>query len=315
MQKWFKFHYTPILLIIVVLLHTGMLGTGSAAGLTIDAQRQLGFARQLLENQQYRRAAEEFQRFAFFYDEHPERRGALLEAGKALLLADDPRFAQVPLKALIADERLDPLAVEAHFLLAASYLQMRAPSHAVVRLSNLIALSDDIAVDDRAYSRIGWIQIEALDWRGALRAFKRISDDGRKRFNIPELEAAVVGADEIPQKSPALAGILSFIPGGGQLYCGRYQDAAVALASNVALFWSALDAFDSDQNALGGLLTLIGVGFYAGNIYGAVNDAHKFNANQKRRYGDRLRRTYSQPIEPLSHDVRQDTLIGFRVSF
>ena len=92
------------------------------------------------------------------------------------------------------------------------------------------------------------------------------------------------------KKSPALAGTLSIIPGGGQLYTHRPKDAAVAFVLSVGTFWAAHDAFDNDQNALGSLLAVIGLGFYAGNIYGAVTSAHKYNRNATEEFIENLKR-------------------------
>lgn len=286
-----------------------------AAELTIDPQRQLQYARELLDHGQYRQAAEAFQRFTFFFPSHADRRAALLEAGKAYMQARDPQSAQVALKTLIADDRLDPVAVEGHFLLAQSYLQSGARSQAVVRLNNLILLSEDIEVEDRAYHRIGWIQMEILDWPGAMRAFSRISADGRQRYNIPAIETALNQREALPQKSPALAGTLSVIPGGGQLYCGRYKDAAVAFVLSVGTTWAALEAFDEDLNVLGSLLALVGVGFYSGNIYGAVNSAHKFNARQERQYLNYLQQEFTRRMDSPSQAANRGMAIAVRISF
>jgi hypothetical protein len=42
-----------------------------------------------------------------------------------------------------------------------------------------------------------------------------------------------------------------------------------------------LEAFDNDNEGLGVLLALFEVGLYTGNIYSAVNCAHKHNRTQK----------------------------------
>jgi hypothetical protein len=46
---------------------------------------------------------------------------------------------------------------------------------------------------------------------------------------------------------------------------------------NGLFIWAAVQAFQSDQDVLGGILTFIELGFYSGNIYSAVNAAHKYN--------------------------------------
>jgi len=118
--------------------------------LTIDSEQQFQFAEALFNSRQFRRAAEEYQRFAFFFPEDSRQRPARLKAGQAFLMAKDPATALDRFKALTTQDELDPIAVEAFFMMAECYLQMNSATHAVVQLNNLIALSDDIAVRDRA---------------------------------------------------------------------------------------------------------------------------------------------------------------------
>ena len=56
-----------------------------------------------------------------------------------------------------------------------------------------------------------------------------------------------------------------------------------------ALIYAAYDSFDDDNNALGGLLAFVGFGFYAGNIYGGVNSAHKYNRSKTSSFIDKLK--------------------------
>lgn len=263
-----------------------------AFGLTIEADRQLNYAEMLFNNQQYVRAAEEYQRFTFFFPDHPKRREAIFKSGESFLLAGDPANALAVFRDLSASEPMDLLAVESFFMMADAHLMMNAPTHALVQLNNIITLSADPKIKDRAYYRIAWIHIELADWDGAKSAIDRITPPGRSRYKLTGLDTALHDAKSIATKSPALAGTLSIIPGGGQLYCHRYEDAFIALAVNAGLIWAAFDAFDNEQYGLGGLISFVGFGFYAGNIYGAVNDAHKYNRMKKRHFIDQLKNNH-----------------------
>jgi hypothetical protein len=81
----------------------------------------------------------------------------------------------------------------------------------------------------------------------------------------------------IPRKNPQVAGFLSILPGGGYFYCERYQDALVAFLLNGALIVASWEAFDQGNPALGGIIAAVEFGFYAGNIYGGIASAHKYN--------------------------------------
>ena len=92
------------------------------------------------------------------------------------------------------------------------------------------------------------------------------------------------------RKNPGLAGALAIVPGVGYLYCERYQDALIALLVNGGLIWAACEAFHNDLYALVAVITFVEVGFYAGNIYGSVSSAHKYNRKNERQWIDNLRR-------------------------
>jgi tetratricopeptide (TPR) repeat protein len=79
-------------------------------------------------------------------------------------------------------------------------------------------------------------------------------------------------------KSPQTAGLLSaLLPGSGQFYNGRYQDGTYSFLLNALFLLGAWKAFDSDNYALGGILAIFEIGWYAGGVYGAVGGAHKVN--------------------------------------
>ena len=284
--------------------------------LTIDAGQQLQFADTLFSQQQYRRAGEEYQRFAFFFPQDPRQRQTRFKAGRAFLLAQDTLTAMDLFKQLAEQGLSDTIAVESYFMLVECHLQMHDPTNAVVEMNNLIRLSSDSGIRDRAYHRLGWLYIDQTDWAAAQNAFAKVSAAQRGRYHVDELERELSDTSRLPSRSPGLAGALSLVPGAGQFYCQRYEDALIAFAVNIGLFWAAHDAFDQDQYALGGLLSFVGLGFYAGNIYSAVGDAHKFNQRQKQRFAESLKRYLivgSAP--PGDAAILPQPLLSFQVRF
>lgn len=286
-----------------------------SSGITINADQQFEFAQYLYESRQFRRAAEEYQRFAYFFPHDPRHRTALFNAGDAFLKAGEPTIALSRFKSLIDHDELDAIAIDSHFKIANCYLQMNSSGQAVVQLHNLIALSENPEVIDRAYYRIGWIYLDQLDWSGAQRAFDRISSAGRDQYRVAELITAIGQADQLPRKSPGAAGTLSIVPGAGQLYLGRYEDALIAFGVNLGLFWAAYESFDNDLNALGALLTFVGIGFYAGNIYGAVSGAHKYNRTQAQQYANQLKQQFTLGIRPGSRGAMDGIHLSLHFRF
>ena len=305
-----------IVLLIAVIIMGPMGWPDACRALTIDGNQQYRFAEQLFNTRQYRRAAEEYERFAFFFPDDSRHQSALFKAGQSLLLAKDPASAIERFKMFTDQDHLDDLVVASYFMLVECYLQLQTPSRAVVTLNNLITLSaNDTQIRDRAYYRLGWLYIDETNWRDARRAFSKISPDRRSRYRIDQLEKDLDDASNISTRDPVLAGALSIIPGGGQLYCNRYEDALIAFAVNLGLFWAAHDAYDEDQYALGSLLAFAGIGFYAGNIYSAVGDAHKFNEVQKQSYRNALKRHIVVGAGPPDSGPSNGLLFSLQIPF
>ncbi len=289
-----------------------------ADAIVIDAEQQYGYAEKLYEEQQYRRAADEFDRFTHFFPDHPDRRMAGFKAGTSLFKAGDSDTALRRFNQLTQVDPPDDIAIESFFMMTECHLFRREHGRAILQMHNLIALSDHPQVKDRALARMGWIHIDQMEWEEARSAFRRMSAAARADTRLGRLDSGLEQASRIPRKSPSLAGTLSVIPGAGQLYTERYEDALLAFLVNGALMWAAYESFDQDFNALGGLLSFVGLGFYASNIYGAVSGAHKYNLRQKQRYADQLRLDYLDglPSAPLPQGRSGDRFVlAFRIPF
>lgn len=294
-----------------------LMASRPAQALTIDANHQFEFAEALFKTHQYRRAAEEYQRFAFFFPFDSRKRSALFKTGQAFLLAKDPMSAIEIFRTFTTDKKQDNLVVDAYFMLVECHLLMNAPGLAIVEMRNLIAENDLSDVHDRAYYRMGWLYIDQGNWAAAQQAFSNISSARRDQYRLDTLDNELNTAQQLPTRNPILAGTLSLLPGAGQLYCNRYEDALVAFLVNLGLFWAASDAFDQEQYALGGLLTFVGTGFYIGNIYSATSDAHKFNRQRKIDFTRSLKKHIVLGLVPSAPDRSPDYsyFLGLQIPF
>jgi tetratricopeptide (TPR) repeat protein len=261
---------------------------------TISADAQLEFARSYLSAERYADAVRELERFIHFFPDDPRVPDARYAVGWACLEAGEAERAAEILETVAAEigtGLLSPsdTAVRAHFTLAAAYARMDEPGRAVAVLQNLVAATENREIRDAALYRMGWTYLEAEAWRPARLAFENIHPENHEAFRLPELAEEMAALPEAPQKSPVLAGSLAAVPGAGYLYLGRNQDALVAFLLNGALGLAAWEAFDNGNEAFGGLLSVVGIGFYTGSIYGSISAAHKFNRDQTRDFLDRVK--------------------------
>ncbi len=82
-----------------------------------------------------------------------------------------------------------------------------------------------------------------------------------------------------PYKSEVLSGVLSaIIPGAGKIYTQEYGDGITAFLLTGLFAYLAYTNFEHDHPTRAWIFTVLGAGFYAGNIYGSVASAQIFNA-------------------------------------
>ena len=143
--------------------------------------------------------------------------------------------------------------------------------------------------------------------------FGEISPDNQKRYGVMQVRRSLGESDSIPRKNPTIAGLLSVVPGAGQIYVGRYKDALTAFIVNAGLILATVEAFDNELYALGGVIGFVEFGFYAGNIYGTVSSAHKYNRDRQTAFRDDLYRL--RPLTISLGSVPGGAYVGLRAAF
>jgi putative component of membrane protein insertase Oxa1/YidC/SpoIIIJ protein YidD len=131
----------------------------------------------------------------------------------------------------------------------------------------------------------GMLALEAGRAQAARFHFQRLDGELRE-----ELLARAGELEVLPSRSRWLAGSLSAVlPGAGQLYAGRPEDGAVAFLTNAILIGGTAAAAHNDEDATAVALGFVALGFYAGNVYGAVNAAAGHDRDQARSLAARAR--------------------------
>jgi hypothetical protein len=258
----------------------------------INADRQFNYAEKCFSEEEYQNAADEYRQFVFFFPN--DERVELARYKTCLSLYYSGSYREAIKHCSRFEKRSDDtlFSQKAPFLISRSYLQLGMNGSAAISLNNLIMRTKDQTIKDLAAYELGWISLENLSYtekysdniQKAHIYFERISPHGKKELKVEDLLSALGNYQNIPKKNPYLAGGLSIIPGAGQFYCERYQDSAVAFLLNAALGIAAYESFYNENYALGGLISFVGLGFYAGNIYGAVSGAHKYNRESNRSF-------------------------------
>jgi tetratricopeptide (TPR) repeat protein len=247
----------------------------------------LGFADVLFSEQDYYRAVTEYKRFIYLHPEHPHTGRAYLNIARAAIAVERWEDALAALEKVLDRDIHEPLRAQAHLLRAeVAYLQEDF-SFGYSYLGQLKNLHPEPALEQRVRELQLWSLLEDGELEQA-----RMFAQTRELELYPDAED-IRALQDLPRKSPRLAGTLSaLLPGAGQLYNGRYREAGMAFALNAAFLAGGIQAINTGNTVLGGILLFFEAGWYGGNIYNAVNTAHKSNRTRYRNALDRLRDKY-----------------------
>jgi tetratricopeptide (TPR) repeat protein len=291
---------------------------GVAAGegdILLNADIQIKYADDCFAAQDYRTAVAEYNRFIYFFPKDDRVPHARFNIGMSLFHLKDYAAALDIFTATLDKEGATTAGIDSGWMISQCYQRSGNYKAAIENLTYLIRLSEDKAVADQAWHRMGWLYLESGEFGEARAAFDRISPSGRTDFDMNALNAQLNGQGTIPQKNPVTAGLLSVVPGGGYLYCERYQDALIAFFFTGAFIYGAVESFDHDLHALGGMMSLVGLGFYSGSMYGGVTSAHKFNQAKKSEFVRELKKKRGVDFSAAAGIRGKEILAGLLVRF
>lgn len=235
-----------------------------------DTTASLQYAQHLYKSKEYRLAQEEFQRLHYFLPE-----------------------SQTVLYYLLETQRLNGAVQEALNLFQESYANtLDAPPRMQQQFYRLL-------LDQQRFDRAAQLNQESPVFK-AERQKRRLAlllRQGQLKTVLAETQATKITdqvlsslinrAQNIPNKSPALAGIMSgLIPGAGRMYSGNWSDGLISLATVGGSIFGAVRGFEARgiESAYGWIFGAVGATFYVSNIYGSVRSAQRYNRQQLESY-------------------------------
>ena len=294
--------YTPMLVFILLLMAANPLLASDKKGIYIDADTQYGYAEKCFDDGDLLTALVEFKRFIHFFPHDTRIRQARFLTGQAYYAANKFEDAQKTFEGFLFPFSEDPLVIEAYFMVARIYERMDKHGKAETVLQNLLLLTDVIATKDRIHAALGWMglkqsqRMDPLALEKAENHIDRLSSAGAHKYRRDRVKRTIFSIRNTKKKSPIIAGFTAIFPGMGFLYCERYQDALVSFALNTALIIAAHESFNRGNPALGGAITFVEAGFFAGNIYGSISSAHKFNFAKSQKNLEILEKDVAPPL-------------------
>jgi len=282
-----------------------------AGEIILVSSDQFDYANRLMEDGNHTLAIGEFERFIHFFPQDTNVTKARYLIGVCRLKNHNHDAARDNFFQVIEADPKSNVAGKAFFLVGESYYQQGVFQEAEKYFRQVIERYPHLESKNAALYRLGWTKMNADMWQEASLAFNRVDTESRYHERSRQLAQKSLMGEMLPQKSPGLAGSLAaVVPGLGHVYVSRYRDGVIAFLINGLFIWGAIESFDEDHEAMGTILTLLEIGWYGGNIYSAVNAAHKHN----RKVRDDFRRGLK---EELSFDllVSRKDHIGLALTF
>ncbi len=247
-------------------------------GARTEADRLYGFATRLLDSGAFRQAAIEFQRFVHYFPDHRLNGEAAYAVAWALFKGGEYDEALVSFRKVYISYGEEELRARALYMMAESDYQSRDFTSAVEIYGMVTEQFGNTYRGHRAAFMVGWSYLRSGRWQEASESFSSLSVDNPYAASADTLSEQALHGFELDEKSPLAAGLLSaYLPGAGQFYAGRKRDALVAFLINQGFIIGGISSIYAGNIFLGVTLLSLEAGWYSGNIYSAVNGAHKNN--------------------------------------
>jgi TolA-binding protein len=249
-----------------------------AKQIVIDSDDQFRFAYEYMEKMEYLKAIREFERLIYFFPHDNIVPRVQYLIGFCYLKGKEYESARKAFQHVYKTYSQRPIAGKALFLIGESYYIQGVSDEAERYFTKVIEGDLPSELKDKALYRLGWSRMRANRWQEASEIFSRVGKTSPLYDHSLDLSKKSLQGEQFPGKNPKAAGVMAaIVPGLGHAYCKRYKDGIVAFLLNGIFIWAAVESFDQGNNVLGGILVFFELGWYTGNIYSAVNSAHKYN--------------------------------------
>ena len=286
-----------------------------------NKNEQLDFADSLFQEEDYLNAAHEYRRYLFLFPE--EENGDFVQFRLAASYQNAGKLASAiqTYQLLIDTYPNSPLMQRAQSNIAQCQLLEGNKDVAIRSLQQFLSEYPKSDLAPRVHFMIATVQMEGKDWEKATKTWEEIAvkyPDTRFAEASNRLIRMVRNSKLIPKRSPTFSGLLSaVIPGLGQAYSGRFLDGLQSLTVIGTIGAGTAYYINREQYEVAIPVGLLGLFFYAGNVYGGAQAAKTFNNHQEIKFLDGLRgEIYKSGLFGMSRTQSTDiSLVLLRARF
>lgn len=262
-----------------------------------DENDQFAFAESLFAQNDYYRAITEYKRFLFNFPKSSLVPQAKFKIAKSYQLGDKCTLASDLFYDISREYKNDPMALDSEFEMTECLYLSQDYISAEDGYRKFIDTKGYERFKDISIYRIGLSNLHLKETERAKESFRSIKEPSPLYTLSSEMAEKTSEFEKLKRKNPLLAGILSaMIPGTGQFYNGRIKDGIIALLTNGLFIWGTYECYRREYYSLAVVTSVFSFGWYAGNIFGAVNGAHRHNFEKEKVFYESLKPKYENPV-------------------
>lgn len=286
-----SFIVLPLVLIFSCMVHA------AEQGILLTDDIQLRVADAFMEEEEYYRAITEYKRFLILFPESERADYALLRIGVAYYRGEEFENAARAFDTLREKHPGSPYASKSLYIEGMSWWKAKRYPEAKAALETLILAHRESEYVPHALAAKSLVNLEDEDIAASRYELLRFIDLyplDERTAEVREALALLDQYEQIPMKSPAFAAVLSAIlPGSGYVYAGRVGDGITAFLLNALFVAGTITGIHQENYAVAGIVGVVGLPFYLGNIYGSANAANKWNLAARQEFRRKIFRSLS----------------------
>lgn len=280
----------------------------------IEEKSLIGFANYLFEKGHYYQAVTEYERFIYFNPHHPSTPAARLKIAYCYKLGEQYDRALDLFRNLLDEYRDQEVGKEAAYQVGECYSLSEDYELALIEFKNFVEDNPHHPLAEKAKWEMAWAYIYLENYSSASTQLLLIKEGSLYQEPSQELSHALNKLPHLPHKSPLIAGLLAaVIPGAGHFYMGKKKQAISSFITNALLFFGSYEAFSKQLYTAGGFLSFFSLNYYSGNIFGALDNAHKYNRKVRKEHLKRFRKKYNLSINLKGK--KDATMLEFALNF
>ena len=289
-----------LLLLTVLCLTVPAVVSAADRGLVLTEELQLKLADSFMAEREYYRAVTEYKKFLILFPDSEQADSVLFRIGMAYYQGDEFETAARTFTSVGERYKESRYAPTAGYHAGLCYWRLNRLDEAAAAFASVATRYPASGDAPRAQLDKSLVEFDRKDLSGSrqdLERFLEIYPQDKRAEKAREARTLLDRSAELPRKSPVAAGVLSaLVPGAGHLYAGHVGDGITSFFLNGLFIAGTVVAIRQENYAVAGVVGVIGLPFYIGNIYGAANAATKWNIRVRKELRGAVAVTLDSPF-------------------